>query len=579
MKGGVIARNFNSENTYADKMKTLFDFMKQCTCKILTDSSAACITYLFTRTEVNKLSSPSPYISCRNNSMGEDVNSILLKVFIAANESTDKDGNPFFIKKLRSDRYTYEYDDPNKNIPRSHPTTLEELQKEVKMQDYIYKKSFIAPITTCEPICPSIILASDHIIANDSEEHKKFLDSILKNLERRISYQDDQDITKEWFKYKDEKLYIFNKDIKNFEPILGEGETNQKGIMFIAMEMMEEYKTVYDIISKRPSKSTLNYLIYMVLWQFMILSHVIGIKHNDPHGDNIMFNSLNENYFEGYSGQPIIIDFGKTEYLQDRNIRHKFANFGDNFFKEYEENSTNFNVIEKYRENIFNILNVHHKFIKEWCCYLIYFNSTTDNLNDLYDIQDFIEYLYSNYSNSIIIKQLFKYNLDINILYDLTKRRKFVADLAIIDFNKKNIGDNKRSIIKILVDDNIINSKVGNYGFQSDGTESEYIYKLFNEVYIKVLKVYLKPINLQKALEQNPLPIKRKATNNNPNHNLSINSKQKYLEGDEIQTALQAEKKPTILKTIITGGFKKLKTKKIRQRKTKKVRKSKYNKN
>lgn len=581
MKGGVVARNFNSENTYADKMQTLFDFMDQCTCKILTDNSAACITYLFTRTEANKLSSPSPYISCRSNSMGEDVNSILLKVFIAANESTDKDGNPFFIKKLRSDRYIYEYDDPNKNIPRSHPTTLEELQKEVKIQDYTYKKSFIAPITTCEPICPAIILASDHIISNDSEEHKKFLDSILKNLERRIQHQDDQDITKEWFKYKDEKLYIFNKDTKNFEPILGEGETNQKGMMFIAMEMMEGYSNMYDTMYNLSEISDYKTLIYMCLWQFMILSHVIGIRHNDAHGDNIMFNSLNKDYFNGYSGQPLIIDFGKSEYLPERSY-NKFASL-DKFFDEYKIRKTNKtvddNFINEYCEQIFNILNVHHKFIKNWCSYIMFINSGSNDLNYRDEIHTKLQCIYVNddYSDeiSILIKTLFISNLDLDFLYKLTIAREISSVKIVDDFNKLSTPE-----ISLL---DILTQQISKYIPKFKGIEDEKMYECYNITFIEGLNRLLNP-----KKEVKLLPVKRDRNNNNitllpPNIKIPITS--------NMENELQLQKLDTT--TTTTGGFKKLKskkhrlrkinqnrnTKKHRQRKTKKVSKSKYNKN
>ena len=74
MKGGVIKRN-----PEANDFETLFNFITTCDCEILTDASLACITYKFTRRDKDI---ESPYISCRSTNLKQNVNSILLKIFL-----------------------------------------------------------------------------------------------------------------------------------------------------------------------------------------------------------------------------------------------------------------------------------------------------------------------------------------------------------------------------------------------------------------------------------------------------------------------------------------------------------------
>ena len=183
MKGGVIKRN-----PEADDFETLFNFITTCDCEILTDASLACITYKFTRRDKDI---ESPYISCRSTNLKQNVNSILLKIFLSG-----------IAKDIYKER--------SRGGSRVPVTNSGELKNEVDIQEFVYKKSYVSQISTCEPICPSIIMYSNTL---DKDTENKLYEYIIENIpaHHRTNSKgikiNDTKITLDWF----------NKDDKNKE--------------------------------------------------------------------------------------------------------------------------------------------------------------------------------------------------------------------------------------------------------------------------------------------------------------------------------------------------------------------------
>ena len=288
MKGGVIKRD-----SRADDFETLFNFISTCYCEILTDSSLTCITYKFTRHDT---STESPYISCRSTNLNQNVNSILLKIFLSGKDYVTH------IHKLRSKKNKDGIREPTMvSIPVTHYI---DLLKEVNIQEFVYKQSYISQISTCEPICPSIIMFSNTL---DKNTEGKLYNYILQTIPLHHRHNtkgieiNDTQITLEWFNKDDKK--DDNKDSK------------QKGIKIIAMELMDGYITLNEYLNNnKENKDKKIKALCKCMWQFVNLSSIIGVSHHDCHFGNIMINENNPYFDDIDIGQPIIIDFGLSCY-------------------------------------------------------------------------------------------------------------------------------------------------------------------------------------------------------------------------------------------------------------------------
>jgi len=421
MKGGVYKRN-EGKSEY----ETLLEFMDQCDCKILTDNSVSCITYLFTRKKEYE-GQDSPYVAFRYNNLGENINSILLKVFLGLDKDVDIDlsiKHANCIKKQRS----------SENPDEVECINIEDLQKEAEIQDYTYKKSYIASISALDPICPAIITYSDKLIESGSDEENDFKGKILHNLKNRIRKNgteiNDTEITENWFNNTNE---VKCKDIPSD---ISKDMTLQKGTFFIAMEMMNGYSSLYDVLDNLFDLQTFitneeyykkyKEIFYMCLWQFIVLSYFIGIKHNDAHGDNIMFN-LEKTYFNKMNGQPLIIDFGKAEYNDLYRNLNQFQNA----------------IFPNNKSIIYEILLGHDKFIINWLGLIMWLNNMKNKQ------QDFDKHIKELKEQNKLaeLKQLFIDNLDIELLKELTANRDKISIRAIHKFKDIN-GDGNMSLLR-----------------------------------------------------------------------------------------------------------------------------------
>ena len=319
MKGGVIKR-FPEE----DDFETLLNFIANSECEIFTDNSISCITYKCTlKPEIVE----SPYIACRSTNLTQSVKSILLKVFLHSEEFKTVTGA---IKTV----FTYKDRSETRSETRNNTvecTTNGMIDREVRLQSYAYNKSYSSNLTTCEPICPSIIMYTPDKL--EDLKKSKLLEILLSKLKNREDLN-DIDITEHWFSNdiaeqtppppKRQKL---NKNALSEEEIY-----KQDGIKILAMEFMDGYITLKKYLEETKINNEVQKqknAIHMCAWIFVYLSSCFGISHLDPHMSNVMFNpnipyfSNNTKYENNYGalsildlGQPLIIDFGRAEVIK-----------------------------------------------------------------------------------------------------------------------------------------------------------------------------------------------------------------------------------------------------------------------
>ena len=289
MKGGVIKR-FPEE----DDFETLLNFITNSECEIFTDNSISCITYKCTlKPEIVE----SPYIACRSTNLTQSVKSILLKVFLHSDEFKKGNGiKPILTYKDRSESR-------NNTI---ECTTDGMIDREVNLQKYAFNESYSSNLTTCEPICPSIIMYSHKL---DDDKHSALLKEILKNLKNREDLNsNDKDITTHWFsndvaEQKPPKN-IYKRQKRNENALEKEEDERYKtykqdGIKILAMEFMDEYITLKKYLEETKINNEVQKqknAIHMCAWIFVYLSSCFGISHLDPHTSNVMFNP-NIRYF------------------------------------------------------------------------------------------------------------------------------------------------------------------------------------------------------------------------------------------------------------------------------------------
>lgn len=216
----------------------------------------------------------SPYKTIRTNAFNIEVKQILLKLFTVGN----KHG------------YSGDY----------RITLPEEIDRETKVQQDLYKKSYTSENSLLEPICPCIVFAHYNPINNSIKQ------AILNNIN-----DDDNDnigIVKEFL---------------------------DGNIGFIAMELMEGYKTLESL------KSHSKYELYKLMALYELNNmHKFGYLHNDFHFENVLINET-YNYFDTTgNGRAIIIDFGQSDRVDDDNasdlrqlLNNEIGTTPDNIFE------------------------------------------------------------------------------------------------------------------------------------------------------------------------------------------------------------------------------------------------------
>lgn len=214
----------------------------------------------------------------------------------------------------------------------------EDVQREIDIQQEIYHKSLRHPNTLLEPICPCIVYS-----------HAEKLEPEFKNSFYTIIQQSTH-----------------HKQIQ---------QVFQGDVAFFAMEFMEGYQpfasfeeTPFYESNKRMALYTLDKL------------HELGFMHNDLHDENVLINTT-YNYFWVDSGRAIIIDFGRTNRIQHKNVddKYRYRLLAQetvhiypgviSSFKWLDENHTKIQgeyvamIEKKYNCNIQNIINKYKFYI------------------------------------------------------------------------------------------------------------------------------------------------------------------------------------------------------------------------
>lgn len=280
MRGGVIL----SDEYIGTTQDALYFFLANSTFRIISDDSVA--SYIYTCHLKDGVT--SPYIQMRSDNFKSPARCILLKIVFHS------DYDDVYKSEIGIHQYGTRDD--------KEATFSGDLIEEVKIQQQIYQDSFKDELTPCEPICPSIIT---YLIDINSEDKKRLSKFILDNLiSRTIDPEVDSDET-----HSDEEIT---------------SEIFKQKLSLIAMEMMEDYVTLYSLREKywervRFKKLETMKISLMLAWNLARLKNVLGIAHLDLHEGNVLFNPKKRFYGDFY-GQMVIIDFGM---IAVRNKRRK----------------------------------------------------------------------------------------------------------------------------------------------------------------------------------------------------------------------------------------------------------------
>jgi hypothetical protein len=266
MRGGVTL-----SSSYRGSIKeALYFFIANSTFNIIADEGIASYVYACHLKDHVE----SPYVAMRSDNFNSPVRSILLKIMFHTNYDDD------YISDIRIHRYG-EREDKEK-------TSSGTLIEEVEIQQQVYQASFKDELTPCEPICPAIITYLTNI---EVEEKETLFNFIISNLITR----------------KDDPKMVNSDEIITKEIFKGD-------LSLIAMELMEGYRTVEDILEKG-EKEYNTPIILMWAWNLARLKNVFGIAHRDLHESNLLFNMNKRFYGDSnklFYGQMIIIDFGRV---------------------------------------------------------------------------------------------------------------------------------------------------------------------------------------------------------------------------------------------------------------------------
>ena len=267
--GGV---SLTSQKKDVPKQEIIDYFLQNSDFRILTDTSVSCVNYVATL----HADKESPFFSVRSGHFREPVRSLLMKVCI---HNTEK-------------QYLPDFRNPN-NTKKIESMTPEDINTEAKIQDDIFRKSYIENIA--EPICPAILYTQTDIMTDDlQKKYKKWI--IPRLIERNPNENPGRDHHITHFLFDNYFLSI------------------------IFMEVAEGYYSLFDLWVHPQNQEPhilliLQNLLFMAMYELYQLYHKYGIVHGDIHFGNILVNPSYISNPNGESpGKALLIDFGKSFY-------------------------------------------------------------------------------------------------------------------------------------------------------------------------------------------------------------------------------------------------------------------------
>jgi hypothetical protein len=292
--GGV---SFTKKWKDVPKEDILDYFLQNSDFKILTDTSVSCITYVATLREDKE----SPFFSVRSNLFHQPVRNLLMKVCI---HNVEKQ----FIPDFKNNGLT--------NIETMSP---EDINREVKIQDDIFRKSYIENIA--EPICPSILYVKPDIPEDTQRKYYSWMNNHIIERNPTVSPGRDQYIT-----------YFF---------------FNSYRLSIIFMEFAEGYYTLFDLWNNPQNQgpnemAILKRFAFITMYELYNLYHRYGIVHGDIHFGNILVNPSYPYVDNQQLGKILIIDFGKSFYETPDPNKKEF----DTIL--YHKNTSGFETIFNY---------------------------------------------------------------------------------------------------------------------------------------------------------------------------------------------------------------------------------------
>jgi serine/threonine protein kinase len=326
--------------TPKDFEDAFYKFIENSKFKILTDSSISGITLVATLND----GVDSPYVSVNPDSPTfiEKVKKILIKIMPSVKKLEEEKGHAFFYRidlALTRDQGLDKKDNflikhrinnkgDNDNDGGVEINTHDTINKEVKRQKEIYRKTLLNPDSLLYAACPGIL----HV-ENPIRNHAKFYDIIIeenfvsrkKDRDRILKGEAERTVKAELDEI--DEFYSVANYIKIKENYGKDYDKNGKAFKYeplysiIVMEFLEKFDTLKTIELKLPryDKEHVGCLIFHELEKI----HKLNYYHNDLHHSNVMLNMESEygkavSGFRGIeSGRAIIIDFGRIKKKTD----------------------------------------------------------------------------------------------------------------------------------------------------------------------------------------------------------------------------------------------------------------------
>lgn len=268
LKGGV-GLNKDFKGTHKD---AFYKFIENSSFKIMTDKSISAITLIATLND----GIPSSYVSVETDEITfmTPIKKLLLKIMPSYSSDVTVMSNENAVTRNM--------------IADGHSGAVEinpfvKIANECEIQKDIYRKSILNSRLLLAPVCPSVIYLENPVAEKD--RFKGLLSGNVVPRKDRTAAEEEAEITQ------------FLNVTSDFS--------------IIAMELLDGYKTLYDVMVENLRLSKDDAKIIELIDVELFRLHSFGYFHGDLHVENIMFNET-KNYSSIQPGKAMIIDFGRT---------------------------------------------------------------------------------------------------------------------------------------------------------------------------------------------------------------------------------------------------------------------------